>query len=54
VKIKRLLRKHNYQPKARTGGSEGPYDVNHFTQLVFEQAKALYKYWPEVQGRLFE
>jgi len=23
-------------------------------QLVLEQAKALYRYWPEVQDRLFE
>jgi type I restriction enzyme R subunit len=53
VKIKRLLRKHNYRPKA-PGGAEGPLDVNHYTQLVLEQAKALYRYWPEVEGRLFE
>ncbi len=36
------------------GGGEEPYDVNHYTQLVLEQAKALYRYWPEVDGRLFE
>ena len=36
------------------GGGEGPFDVNHYTQLVLEQAKALYRYWPEVEGRLFE
>jgi type I restriction enzyme R subunit len=54
VKIKRLLRKHNYQPKAAARGGEGPYDVNHYTQLVLDQAKALYRYWPEVQDRLFE
>jgi hypothetical protein len=35
-------------------GGEGPYDVNHYSQLVLEQAKALYRYWPEVEGRLFE
>jgi type I restriction enzyme R subunit len=53
VKIKRLLRKHNYQPKT-PGGAGGPLDVNHYTQLVLEQAKALYRYWPEVEGRLFD
>jgi type I restriction enzyme R subunit len=53
VKIKRLLRKHKYRPKV-PGGADGPLDVNHYTQLVLEQAKALYRYWPEVEGRLFE
>jgi type I restriction enzyme R subunit len=55
-KIRRLLRQHNYQPAAATtgGGGAGPYDVNHYTQLVLEQAKALYRYFPEVEGRLFE
>ena len=54
VKIKRLLRKHNYKPKAAAGGGEGPDGLNHYTQLVLEQAMALYRYWPEVQDRLFE
>jgi type I restriction enzyme R subunit len=53
VRIKRLLRKHKYRPKAPEGAG-GPLDVNHYTQLVLEQAKALYRYWPEVEGRLFE
>jgi type I restriction enzyme R subunit len=55
-RIKRLLRKHNYRPPAATppAGGEGPYDVNHYTQLVLDQAKALYRYWPDVEGRLFE
>jgi type I restriction enzyme R subunit len=54
-KIKRLLRKHNYRPPAASGGGggEGRYDVNHYTQLVLDQAKALYRYWPEVEDRLF-
>jgi hypothetical protein len=34
-------------------GGEGSYDVNHYSQLVLEQAKALYRYWLEVQARLF-
>jgi type I restriction enzyme R subunit len=55
-KIRRLLRQHHYQPAIATapGGGEEPYDVNHYTQLVLEQAKALYRYFPEVEGRLFE
>jgi len=54
-RIKRLLRKHNYRPSAAAaaGGGEGPYDVNRCTQLVLEQAKALYRYWPDVEYRLF-
>jgi type I restriction enzyme R subunit len=54
-KIKRLLRKHKYQPPDATagGGGAGLYDVNHYTQLVLDQAKALYRYWPEVEDRLF-
>lgn len=27
-------------------------DINHFAQLVLDQAKALYRYWPDVEGRL--
>ncbi len=54
-KIKRLLREHDYQPpaaKPSAGGGEGR-DVNHYAQLVLDQAKALYRYWPDVEGRLF-
>jgi type I restriction enzyme R subunit len=55
-KIRRLLRQHHYEPTVATaaGGGAGPFDVNHYTQLVLEQAKALYRYWLEVEGRLFE
>jgi type I restriction enzyme, R subunit len=52
-RIKRLLRKHDYQPPIAVKGGVGD-DVNHYTQLVLEQAKALYRYWPEVEDRLFE
>jgi hypothetical protein len=57
VKIKRLLRKHGYTPRptAAVGGGDGSHDVNHYRQLVLvEQARALYRYWPEVQDRLFD
>jgi hypothetical protein len=39
--------------KGRGGAwrTDGP---NHYTLLVREQAKALYRYWPEVQDRLFD
>ena len=56
-KIRRLLRSHAYEPptqSTRAAGGEEPRDLNHYTQLVLEQAKALYRYWPEVEGRLFE
>jgi hypothetical protein len=31
----------------------GDGSINYFTQLVLDQAKALYRYWPEVGDRLF-
>jgi type I restriction enzyme R subunit len=55
VKIKRLLRKCNWPLTATSaGGGGGRHDVNCCTQLVLEQAKALYRYWPEVRDRWFE
>jgi len=29
------------------------HDLNHYTQLILEQAKELYRYWPEIEDRLF-
>ncbi len=55
-KIKRLLRRHDYRPAAASGpsgGGGGAHDLNHYTQLVLEQAKELYRYWPEIEDRLF-
>jgi type I restriction enzyme R subunit len=55
-KIKRLLRKHDYRPKAAPPGGSGggePHDINRYTQLVLDQAKVLYRYWPDVEDRLF-
>ena len=40
---------------AAGGGGDGDRDLNHYTQLVLDQAKALYRYWPDIEeGRLFE
>jgi type I restriction enzyme R subunit len=48
TKIKRLLRKHNYRPEAAVGGGGDGHDLNHYTQLVLEQAKELWRCWPDV------
>jgi hypothetical protein len=39
TKIKRLLRKHKYRP-AGVGAGGGGHDLNHYIQLVLDQAKA--------------
>jgi hypothetical protein len=52
TKIKRLLRKHGYKPPVTASGG-GADAVTHYTQLVLDQAKELYRYWPEVGDRLF-
>ena len=51
TKIKRLLRKHRYKPPARGGGG----GVDEAAQLVLDQAKALYRFWPDIEvgDRLF-
>ena len=52
AKIKRLLRKHSYKPaSARRRRRRRPKPLH---QLVLDQAKALYRYWPEVEDRLFD
>ncbi len=53
-KIRRLLRQHEYKPPASAPGDGGAQDVNHFAQLVLDQAKTFYRYWPDVEGQLFE
>ena len=52
TKIKRLLRKHGYRPPVPAGGG-GADAIGHYTQLVLDQAKELYRYWPDVEDRLF-
>ncbi len=53
--IKRVLRRTGYKPPpapANSGG--GSSQLDYFATAVFEQAKTLYRYWPEVDdGRLF-
>lgn len=53
-KIRRLLREHEYKPPVAPPGGGSVQDINHFAQLVLDQAKTLYRYWPDVEGRLFE
>lgn len=54
AKIKRLLRKHKYRPPARlvVAAITG---VDYAAQLVLDQAKALYRCWPDIEAgdRLF-
>jgi type I restriction enzyme, R subunit len=48
AKIKRLLRKHKYRPPVTaTGGGRG-HDVDSLAEVILSQAKALYRYWPEI------
>jgi len=53
AKIKRLLRKHGYQPPSAERGGGGGRRFDHAAQLVLEQAKTLYRYWPDIDDRLF-
>jgi type I restriction enzyme, R subunit len=49
--IKRLLRKHHFQrpPNANGGGgARQPMSLDELTNLILEQARVLYAYWPEV------
>ena len=38
----------------RVAGDGAARDLNQYAQVVPEQAKALYRYRPDVEGRLFE
>jgi hypothetical protein len=42
------------KPPVLPPGGGSVQDINHFAQLVLDQAKTLYRYWPDVEGRLFE
>jgi type I restriction enzyme R subunit len=50
AKIKRLLRRHEYRPpKPKAGGGGDVRGFDSAAQLVLDQAKALYRYWPDVE-----
>lgn len=52
ARIKRLLRRHGYEPpkaKATGVGGRRARRLDNAAQLVLDQAKALYCYWPEVR-----
>jgi type I restriction enzyme R subunit len=52
ARIKRLLRRHGYEPpkaKATGVGGRRARRLDNAAQLVLDQAKALYRYWPEVR-----
>jgi type I restriction enzyme R subunit len=55
TKIKRLLRRHRKELKKAVGqgGGKPPDDLSYFTDLILEQAREMYRYWPEVGDRLF-
>jgi len=54
-KIKRLLRRHNYRPPLPVGGGGGGDSLNYYAAIVLDQAKALWRYWPDTEeGRLFQ
>jgi type I restriction enzyme, R subunit len=54
TKIKRLLRRHRKElAKTAGAGGSGPHDLNYYTDLILEQARDMYRYWPEVGDRLF-
>jgi hypothetical protein len=48
VKIKRLLRQNReFRARAPNGGA---HRLNRVTDLLLEQARALYRYWPDIVG----
>jgi type I restriction enzyme R subunit len=50
VKIKRLLRRHRFTPPG--GGGRGPARLDQVADLVLEQARRLYRAWPETLTEL--
>jgi len=49
--IKRLLRKHDYTPpapKPHGGGHGDAHSLDYAANVLYEQARQLYRYWPEV------
>jgi type I restriction enzyme R subunit len=53
ARIKRLLRKKRYRPPAKAnGGGGGDYSLDAAAQMVLEQARVLYRYWPDVPDQV--
>jgi type I restriction enzyme R subunit len=50
-KIKHLLRRHKFAPKTNGGGGK-PLDRDRIADLIMEQARTLYRLWPEVPSEL--
>jgi type I restriction enzyme R subunit len=57
AKIRTLLRRHRGElpspPPQPSSPSGSPDLLNYFADLILDQAKALYRYWPETGERLF-
>jgi type I restriction enzyme, R subunit len=53
TKIKRLLRRHRKELAKAAGGGGPPHDLDYYTSLILDQARSIYRYWPEVGDRLF-
>ncbi len=56
IKIKRLLRKHKFKPaaaKGSGGGSRRRVSLDQTTDQILEQARAMYRAWPEVEMELY-
>jgi type I restriction enzyme R subunit len=48
VKIKRILRRNKaFQARLRTGGGRG-HELNRLTNDLLEQARSLYRHWPDI------
>ena len=47
VKVKHLLRRSKYKPPEKISGAGGGSPLNLITDLVLDQARELYKYWPD-------
>jgi type I restriction enzyme R subunit len=48
AKVKRLLRKHSYRPPAQPTLAGGGGGLDTVTDAILNQARVLYRYWPEV------
>lgn len=53
--IKRLLRKHGYEPALQGSGGGGGRAMDDAAMALYQQAETLYRYWPDAAGdALFE